>query len=76
MKTTTFRFILGATAAFCLAVGPAWALCAGDENAAEGWMFEPKTTISSPNPDTWAAASSPIPPPPAPTSTTTTGPDA
>ena len=41
MKTTTFRFILGATAAFCLAAGPAWALCAGDENAAGEWIFEP-----------------------------------
>ena len=34
MKTTTIRFILGATAVFCLAAGTARGMCAGDENAA------------------------------------------
>ena len=41
MKTSTLRFLSGATAGLCLVAGVAWGTCAGDENAVADWIFEP-----------------------------------
>ncbi len=41
MKTPVFRFLLGAMAGLCLAAGVAWGSCAGDEEVAGEWIFEP-----------------------------------